>query len=284
MTASIVVGLDGTEQANAAAEWAADEAVLRGTRVHLVHVEEPSPEVLLPLTPREHSEAWAEELLARTATALHERRPGLAVTTRVLPSQPVVSLVAAAEGAELLVLGSRAMSGVAGYLVGSVGMTVAARTECPVVLVRSLGTPDPQGPVTVGVDLREPADDILAFAFSEASRRHAALDVVYAQQLPFYARIGPAVVPDFRVTLAPEIQRSLDDLLASWRGDFPDVAATGRVAIGSAGQELVQAAEDAALLVVGRRSRHSTLGSHLGSVAHSALHHSRAPVALVPHA
>ncbi|MFB7865057.1 universal stress protein [Streptomyces sp. NPDC056069] len=283
MTASIVVGLDGTEQANAAAEWAADEAALRGTRVHLVHVQEPSPEVLLPLVPREHPEAWAEELLARTAAALRERRPGLGVTTRLLPSQPVPSLVAAAEDAELLVLGSRAMSGVAGYLVGSVGTTVAGRTECPVVLVRSFGTPDPQGTVAVGVDLREPVDDILDFAFAEAVRRRAPLEAVYAQQLPLYARIGPSVTPDFRVTVAPEIQRSLDDLLASWREAFPDVSTTGRVAIGSAAQELVQTSERAALLVVGRRSRRSTLGSHLGSVAHAVLHHSRAPVALVPH-
>ncbi|MEV5973037.1 universal stress protein [Streptomyces sp. NPDC051921] len=283
MTASIVVGLDGTEQAHTAAEWAADEAVLRGTRVHLVHVQESSPELLLPLVSREPSESWAEEMLTRTAAALRERRPGLAVTTRLLPSQPVPSLIAAAEDAELLVLGSRAMSGMAGYLVGSVGMTVTGRTERPAVLVRSLRPPHPEGPVTVGIDVREPAEEVLGFAFAEAARRRTGLDVVHARHFPLHARLGAAVVPDHRLTVPPEVQRSLDELLAPWHEEFPDVAATGRVAIGSAGQELVQAAERAVLLVVGRRSRRSTLGSHIGSVAHAVLHHSRAPVALVPH-
>ncbi|MDX2290585.1 universal stress protein, partial [Streptomyces roseofulvus] len=32
-----------------------------------------------------------------------------------------------------------------------------------------------------------------------------------------------------------------------------------------------------------RRTRGSALGSHIGSVAHAVLHHSRSPVALVPH-
>ncbi|MFE1228501.1 universal stress protein [Streptomyces sp. NPDC058745] len=34
---------------------------------------------------------------------------------------------------------------------------------------------------------------------------------------------------------------------------------------------------------MGRRARRSTLGAHIGSVAHAVLHHSPVPVALVPH-
>ena len=125
MTHGIVVGLDGTDQANAAAQWAAEEAVLRGTGVHLVHVKETPPDVPPPFAPREPDEAWAEDLLARTAAGLRERHPDLAVTTRLLPSEPVVSLVAAAEQSDLLALGSRALGGTTGYLIGSVGMSVA---------------------------------------------------------------------------------------------------------------------------------------------------------------
>ncbi|MFF8603138.1 universal stress protein [Streptomyces sp. NPDC015232] len=283
MTQGIVVGLDGTDQANAAAQWAAQEAVLRGTGVHLVHVKETSPEALLPFAAREPDEPWAEDLLARTAAGLRERHPDLSVTTRLLPSEPVASLVASAEQSDLLVLGSRALGGTTGYLVGSVGMTVAGLVDRPVVLVRSLDTSPPQGPVVVGVDLRQPADTVLGFAFEEAARRLARVQVVYAQQLPVYATLGPQMVPDIRLTVASEIQRSLDDLLEPWRAKFPDVAATGRVTIGSAGQELVHTAADAALVVVGRRTRGSALGTRIGSVAHAVLHHSQSPVALVPH-
>lgn len=283
MTQGIVVGLDGTDQADAAAQWAAEEAVLRGTGVHLVHVKGTSPEALLPFAAQEPDEPWAEDLLARTAAGLRERHPRLSVTTRLLPSDPVASLVAAADEGDLLVLGSRALSGVAGYLIGSVGMSVAGLVKRPVVLVRALDTSPSQEAIVVGVDLRQPVDTVLGFAFEEAARRLARVRVVYAQQLPAYATLGPPMVPDIRLTVGPEIQRSLDDLLEPWRAKFPDLTATGHVAIGSAGQELVRAARDAALVVVGRRTPGSTPGARLGSVAHAVLHHSRSPVALVPH-
>ncbi|MFI8521231.1 universal stress protein [Streptomyces sp. NPDC085481] len=284
MTRSIVVGLDGTEQANAAAEWAAEEAQLRGTGVHLVHAKEPVPEALLSRVSRESEEAWGEEMMARTAGGLRGRHPGLSVTTQLLPTGPVPGLVAAAEGSELLVLGSRALGSVAGYLLGSVGLTVAGAVERPVVLVRAVsGATTPQGPVVVGTDARQPVDAVLGFAFDEAARRHTPVQVVYAQQLPLYAGLGPAMVPDLRPALAPEIKHSLEKLLDPWRAKYPDVAAAARVVVGSAGLELVGAARDAALVVVGRRTRHAALGAHIGSVAHAVLHHSPAPVALVPH-
>ncbi|MFD8009013.1 universal stress protein [Streptomyces sp. NPDC058955] len=285
MTRNIVVGLDGTEQATAAAEWAAEEALLRGTGVHLVCAKEPVPESVLAFMPRGADETWAEEMLSRTAARLRERRPSLSVTTRLLPTGPVPGLVAAAEESELLVLGSRALGSVAGYLLGSVGLTVAGAVERPVVLVRAdSGATDPRGPVVVGTDVRRPVDAVLGFAFEEAARRDSRVHVVYAEQLPPFAGLGPAMVPDVRLALAPEIERSLEELLEPWRAKYPDVETTARVVVGSAGLELVEAAGDAALVVVGRRTRHSALGARIGSVAHAVLHHSPVPVAVVPHA
>jgi nucleotide-binding universal stress UspA family protein len=46
---------------------------------------------------------------------------------------------------------------------------------------------------------------------------------------------------------------------------------------------LVNAAHDASLVVVGRRIRTSSLGAHIGHVAHAALHHITTPVAVVAH-
>ncbi|MFJ2058271.1 universal stress protein [Streptomyces sp. NPDC087908] len=284
MTRSIVVGLDGTEQADAAAEWAAEEALLRGAGVELVHAKTPVPEVVLPFAAGDDEEAWAGEMVTRTATELGKRHPGLTVTTRLLADEPVPGLVTAAREGDLLVLGSRALGSVAGYLLGSVGLTVAGIVEQPVVLVRAVDPArTPQGPVLVGADARQPMDAVLGFAFEEAARRHSQVLVVYVQELPLHAGMGPAMVPDFRLSVVPEIRGSLDGLLDPWRAKHPDVDATARVAVGSAGSELVTAAREASLVVVGRRKRHSALGAHIGSVAHAVLHHSPAPVVLVPH-
>ncbi|MDV9186747.1 universal stress protein [Streptomyces sp. SR27] len=284
MTRSIVVGLDGTEQAKAAAEWAAEEALLRSTDVRLVYAKEPVPEAALSLVEWESEEPWAREMMARTAGELRERRPGLSVTSQVLASGPVPGLVAAAEESELLVLGSRALGSVAGYLLGSVGLTVAGVVERPVVLVRAVSADRaPRGPVVVGADVRQPVDSVLGFAFEEAARRHTQVLVVYVQQLPLHAGMGPGMVPDLRLSMGPEIERSVEVMLAPWRAKYPDVEAVARVAVGSAGLELVAEAREASLVVVGRRTRRSTLGAHIGSVAHAVLHHSPVPVALVPH-
>ncbi|MFD0368010.1 universal stress protein [Streptomyces sp. NPDC059071] len=285
MTRNIAVGLDGTQQAAAAAEWAAEEALLRGAGVHLVYAREPVPETVLSLMPRGSDDAWAEEMLSRTAAGLRERHPGLSVTTRLLPAGPVPALVAAAEESELLVLGSRALGSVAGYLLGSVGLTVAGAVERPVVLVRAgSGATAPRGPVVVGTDVRQPMDAVLGFAFEEAAWRDFPVHVVYAEQLPLFAGLGPAMVPDIRLAVAPEIERSLEELLEPWRAKYPDVRTAARVVVGSAGLELVEAAGEAALVVVGRRTRRSVLGARIGSVAHAVLHHSPVPVAVVPHA
>ncbi|MFH8253906.1 universal stress protein [Streptomyces roseolus] len=282
MTGSIVVGVDGSEEAETAARWAADEAVLRSAGVHLLHARQPWPDSVSPVAARESEEPWAEELLTRTAAGLRERHPGLSVTARVAADGPVQALVAAAEAGDLLVLGSRALGGVAGYLVGSVGLAVAGAVERPVVLVRADGGARPENSVLVGIDARQPADTVLAFSFEEAARRHAEVRVVYAQQLPLYAW-GPAMVPDVRFTVRPEIEHALKDMLEPWRAEYPAVTTTASVVVGSAGFELVRAASGAGLVVVGRRTRRPAMGTHIGSVAHAVLHHSQAPVALVPH-
>ncbi|MFE6104018.1 universal stress protein [Streptomyces laurentii] len=283
MTRSIVVGLDGTEQADAAARWAADEAERRGTGVRLVHACEPSPEAVTPCVARGPVEEWARDLLARTAAVLRERHHGLPVTTRLLPADPVPGLVAESEDATLLVLGSRALGRASGYVVGSVGTAVAGLAERPVVLVRPDGGPPPGNTVVAGVDPHRPDHDVLEFAFDAAARRGARLEIVYAQRLPPFATPGPAMAPDLRYSVSPAIRRALDDLIDPWRAKYDaEVTATGRVVAGSAGPALIRAAAHAALVVIGRRTRRSPWGGRIGSTAHAVLHHARPPVVLVP--
>jgi nucleotide-binding universal stress UspA family protein len=58
---------------------------------------------------------------------------------------------------------------------------------------------------------------------------------------------------------------------------------TEHAVIGQAARHLIEAASDASLVVVGRRARRLSIGTHIGPVTHAVLHHSPAPVAVVPH-
>jgi nucleotide-binding universal stress UspA family protein len=133
----VVVGVDGSEHARRALEWAATEARIRGARLVAVHAwSVPATAYSTLADPFDDGpalERLAVDILraatngvARTDVVLEERvRQGPAA--RVL-------LHEAAEAA-LLVVGSRGYGGFTGLLLGSVGQQVVHHTRCPVVVV-----------------------------------------------------------------------------------------------------------------------------------------------------
>ena len=62
--------------------------------------------------------------------------PEVEVRPRVVEGRAGPVLVAAAEGADLLVVGCRGHGGLAGTLLGSVGQYCAHHAACPVVIMR----------------------------------------------------------------------------------------------------------------------------------------------------
>ncbi|MEU6276550.1 universal stress protein [Streptomyces populi] len=292
MSRTIVVGLDGSSESLAAAEWAAREARRTDARLHLVHAWLWHPYVYGPLAgvavpPSEDPQReWAERLPGETADKLVEDHPGLSVTAERVAEQPVTALLAAAEGAELLVLGSRGLGTVAGFLTGSVGQAVVARSRTPVVLVRSdvppAGTAGHEE-VVLGLDLEHPDASVIEFAFRAAARRATDLHVVHGWSMPPY--YGYSGAPDAGVDeeLLTEAQGQLTKVLTHWREKFPAVEVREQAVIGGAGPHLMEASRNASLVVVGRRNRQSPVGSHVGPVTQAVLHHSTAPVAVIPH-
>lgn len=61
------------------------------------------------------------------------------VTGSVVESHPAEALLKAAEGADLLVVGSRGHGGFAGMLLGSVSSQTVHHAHCPVLVVRAGG-------------------------------------------------------------------------------------------------------------------------------------------------
>jgi len=300
MPGTIIVGLDGSLESRAAAEWAAREAELRGAAVKLVHVWQPVPPRMAqaPLLGAETHQHWTERIPREAAQGLRQRHPGVEVSIEQLSGSRTEALVAAARDAELLVLGSRALSGLAGFLVGSVGQSVIARAEMPVVLVRAgeqaadEHVRDPAGipsaatafrPVVLGLDTDSPDESVIAFAFDEAQRREAPLTVVQGWNLPPYYVYSLAAGVDARDEITREKAAELTEVLRPWREKYPDVEVVEMSRSGSPANHLVDASRDASLVVVGRRIRRNPVGAHIGAVTHAVLHHATAPVAVVAH-
>lgn len=137
--ARIVVGVDGSKESFAALRWASDEARRRDATLEVFHAWEtpifdayyhPVPLYSDPV--HEAARSALAAIVARIDTA--SGHPKVVPRLRCGPAGP--ELVAAAEGADLLVVGSRGRGGFTGMLLGSVSQYVLHHAPCPVVVIR----------------------------------------------------------------------------------------------------------------------------------------------------
>ncbi|MFI0087889.1 universal stress protein [Streptomyces bobili] len=289
MSRTVTVGLDGSRESRAAAGWAAVEAELRAVPLKLVQVWEPLPKSMAKasLLGTETHRHWTERIPREAAEELRLRHPALDVSIEQLSgSSPAQSLSRVASEAELLVLGSRGMGAVGGFLVGSVGLAVVAHAGRPVVLVRAQRATDTAGvpgPVVLGLDTGTPSESLIEFAFTTAVRRGTAVRVVHGWNPQPHYVYGLSADPGFHDALAQYESTALTEMLHPWREKFPGLEITAESRYGSPAAQLLEASREASLVVVGRRIRRHGLGAHVGHVTHAVLHHCTAPVAVVPH-
>ncbi|MGH4023828.1 MAG: universal stress protein [Pseudonocardiaceae bacterium] len=77
-----------------------------------------------------------QRLLAERLAGWQDKYPEVEVRLVVAQDRPVHRLIEAAEGARLLVVGSRGRGGVPGMLLGSTSQTLLYVSPCPIVIVR----------------------------------------------------------------------------------------------------------------------------------------------------
>jgi nucleotide-binding universal stress UspA family protein len=141
---TIIVGVDGSEGSKHALEWAAAEAKLRHARLTLVYAWYPPAALyggmgmgwtgidseLIP-----ELRTLAQQRLDQTCAELSASLEGLEVERRVVEGTAALELIDAADGADLLVVGTRGHGGFTGLLLGSVSQQCAHHSPCPVVIV-----------------------------------------------------------------------------------------------------------------------------------------------------
>ncbi len=134
----IVVGVDGSEGSLEALRFALEEARLRGGTVAALFAWSipfvaDVPTGMLPEL-MDDFRADAETLLEEQLAAVGDSG-GVEIERIVVEGPPAQALVGAAEGAALLVVGSRGRGGFKGLLLGSVSSQCAHHAPCPVVVV-----------------------------------------------------------------------------------------------------------------------------------------------------
>lgn len=136
MTYLVVVGVDGSPHGDAALRWALAQAQARGGEVTAVYSWQ-VPFVSIPgAFDRDELEKAAKEFIIGRVSSI---APSPAVPLRPLVAEgdPAEALITAAEGADILVVGTRGRSPFAGLVLGSVSQRCAAAASCPVVLIKA---------------------------------------------------------------------------------------------------------------------------------------------------
>ena len=149
MAETIVVGVDGSPESQAALRWAAEEAALRDARLVAVWawtfvppapIAEPG---MIPVPAMDYSSASEAERAAveeEFETALRTAfptTPEVDVERKLVQGDAAHVLEAEARHANLVVVGSRGRSGIAAALLGSVSKHVVDHAPCPVVVVKA---------------------------------------------------------------------------------------------------------------------------------------------------
>ena len=141
--------------------------------------------------------------------------------------------------------------------------------------------------IVVGVDGSPGSRAALRWALNEARLRESTVRAVYAWSLPHLpvATLGfmPVVAqtPEDVKAFEDAGRQVLDDMVTDVAGADPAVRVERRVVQGPPSQELIAAAADAQLLVVGSRGLGGFKELLLGSVSHQCAHHASCPVVIV---
>lgn len=286
----IVVGYDGSAGSVNALTYAARLANERGRRLLIMmalpHLNPKTPRTAraLKLDPDylTHIKARAQRKLDAAAEQLATQYPNLVVELAVMSADPAGALAEASQDAALVVVGVRGHSSeLLSPMLGGVSGTVIAHSTGPVMVVPDGIHDMTNGPVVVG--LVDAADSLKAgqVAVAEAERRHVPLVALYAWDIaPEIGDFGTLVHID-RDQEQQEEDTLLSDLVAPLIAEHPDLVVERRVVQGSPRAALVEASQQASLVVIGSRGLGGFAGLLLGSVSRAVTRESDCPVIVV---
>ncbi|MGE5696200.1 MAG: universal stress protein [Candidatus Sericytochromatia bacterium] len=158
---SVVVGVDGSRAAVAAAKWAVVEAVSREVPLRLVHVAD-----VEPVSP--------SAALRDASAAIAQMGRAVTVETATLSGGADAALVEESLSAAILCVGSTGIGRMARMFLGSTAAALAERAHCPVAVIRDgIDLAPSDGWIAVPITDDFDNDAVVHLAMQEARLRGA---------------------------------------------------------------------------------------------------------------
>ncbi len=233
----VVVGVDGSDAAVGAAEWAAKEAIHQDVPLRLVYVIQIADGPMRSADASSAEEDYAESSLRAARLAAEATGLPVKIDTAMLYGDVDSALIAESSSATLICVGSVGIGRVANMVLGSTAAILAEEAHCPVAIIRHDGESPPSGAglIAVVVDDRPANRDVVRCAMEEARVRQASVLALCVGRRAFFE------------SSRDRFYRRLDGLLRR----YPDVeveVATTRLSVTRYLQECIGAVQ---LVVIG---------------------------------
>ena len=280
---SVIVGVDGSPGSVVALHWAMDHADRLGRVVPVTtYVGGPFEHEYGSTTEFDDAgDPFRNEAILLLSRFLEKNAPELVDDGVVVKHRAGPGLVEAAEGAELIVVGTRGWSARKDRSLGSVGAYCARHARVPVALI-----PDDVPPfhdrfsVVVGVDGSHQAAHALRWTLDHVRRDALVTAVRVITRGPVAGDPLSMSVDEIEAEAREELSTGVAEIVATADG-HPQVEML--VAPGDPREVLGTAIAGTDLLVVGARGHGVIHRLMLGSVATALAHHPTLPTIIVPH-
>jgi len=140
--------------------------------------------------------------------------------------------------------------------------------------------------IVVGIDGSPNSERALDWAMKQSAAVQAPLTVIAVHEVPKSYWGGIPVIGPADEALLANLRQAAEEMTqqaASRLGDARPASVTVRAVSGFVVKELVDASQDADLVVVGARGVHGFTRMVMGSVSNEVVQHSACPVVIVPH-
>ncbi|MGB3184623.1 MAG: universal stress protein [Ornithinimicrobium sp.] len=288
----VVVGYDGSPDADWALDWAAREAAHRHRDLVILFAIDMSGLYRPKVATGRHGnypQEMADAIVAGGIARARKAAPGVSVSSKTTIVGAAAALTGASVKASLLVVGGRGRSRLAEALLGTVQFAVTAHAECSVVVVPPGCdvVADAEHAVVVGVDGSEGSTHAARAAAETAASRGAVLKMVGAWEKPpadewsRYYIIDDALRQEIYAAARANAAQHVKKAAQSIKEEYADVDVRDVVTEGRPSRVLTTESEEAGLVVVGARGGGDMASLMLGSVGRNLIHSTRCPVAII---